>query len=177
MANSFQEQLLKARLVDGHKVKKANHEKHKQKKQHAEPKGAAAQKTQVQQAMAEKAERDRGLNRQKVEMENKKAIAAQIKQLVDVYAVAKGQGDCAYNFEDDGKVKCVYVTDVQRGELARGVLVIVKQDDAYAIVPRPVADKIASRDASRVLRSKDAGQNAAEDDAYANYKIPDDMMW
>ena len=58
MANAFQDQLLKAGLVDSNKVKKANREKHKQVKQqqHTNSSATDAAKLQAQQASAQKAD-------------------------------------------------------------------------------------------------------------------------
>lgn len=180
MANAFQDQLLKAGLVDSNKVKQANREKHKQMKQqqHANAATNDAVKLQAQQASAQKAERDRELNRQKVELENKKALAAQIRQLVETHRVPKGDGDHAYNFQDANKIQRIYVSEATRNEIIRGELIIVRLGAAYELVPKPVADKIAQRDPGYVLTiNKDTEQATGADDEYAKYKIPDDLMW
>ena len=189
MANAFQDQLLKAGLVSKHKVNKANKSKHKQAKQQPKNKTTEADelKQQVKQAALEKAQRDRELNRQKVEENNKKAIAAQIRQLVEMNRIALGdQGDEAddsdsvYNFEDNNKIKQVYVTDQLRQQIVNGRLAIVRLNDKYEIVPKGVADKIMQRDASFVVvcNEKATGvESADEDDEYADYKVPDDLMW
>ena len=179
MANAFQDQLLKAGLVDSNKVKKANREKHKQVKQqqHTNSSATDAAKLQAQQASAQKAERDRELNRQKVELENKKAIAAQIRQLVETNRAPKDDGDYPYNFQDANKIQRLYVTEATRNEIVRGELVIVRLGAVYELVPKLVADKIAQRDPSCVLTIKDTAQAAADEAEYAKYKIPDDLMW
>jgi uncharacterized protein YaiL (DUF2058 family) len=46
------------------------------------------------------------------------------------------------------------------------------------VVPKAVADKIHQRDARYVIVSNTvSAETAAEDDPYADYKIPDDLMW
>lgn len=179
MANAFQDQLLKAGLVDSKKVKQANREKHKQVKQqqHANAATTDAAKLQAQQASAQKAERDRELNRQKVELENKKALAAQIRQLVETHRVPKDDGDHAYNFQDANKIQRIYVSEATRNEIIRGELIIVRLGVSYELVPKPVADKIVQRDPGCVLTIKDAAQEPGAEDEYAKYKIPDDLMW
>ena len=137
-------------------------------------------KQQVKQAALEKAERDRELNRQKLEAENKKAIAAQIRQLVEMNRIATDEGETVYNFEDDNKIKQIYVTDELRQQIVNGRLAIVRLDEKYEIVPKGVADKILQRDASFVVVCNEAAANvesADEDDEYADYKVPDDLMW
>ena len=179
MANTFQDQLLKAGLVDSNKVKKANREKHKQIKhqQHTNTPAADAAKLQAQQASAQKAERDRELNRQKVELEDKKAKAAQVKQLVEVNRAPKGDGDHAYNFQDATKIQRIYVTEATRDQIVRGELVIIRLGTEYELVPKQVAEKIAQRDPGCVLLVKDSAQESADADEYAKYKIPDDLIW
>lgn len=179
MANAFQDQLLKAGLVDSNKVKKANCEKHKQVKQqqHSNTTTTDAAKLQAQQASTQKAERDRELNRQKVELENKKAIAAQIRQLVETNRAPKDDGDHAYNFQDASKIQRIYVTEATRNQIVRGELVIVRLGAEYELVPKPVADKIAQRDPGCVLTINDVAQPSTDEGEYAKYKIPDDLIW
>lgn len=48
----------------------------------------------------------------------------------------------------------------------------------YAIIPASVADKIAQRDAdSIVVNSALSQEEQDEDDPYADFKVPDDLMW
>ena len=108
--------------------------------------------------------------------ENKKAIAAQIRQLIEVNRAPKGDGDVAYNFQDANKIQRIYVTEATRNQIVRGELVIVRLGDVYELVPKFVAEKITQRDPDCVLTVKEATP-AAEADAYAKYKIPDDLIW
>lgn len=65
------------------------------------------------------------------------------------------------------------------GRLAIARLFINASGDCeYAIIPAVVADKIAQRDAdSIVLNSALSQEEQDEDDPYADFKIPDDLMW
>ena len=179
MANAFQDQLLKAGLVTKDKLNKTNKAKHKQAKQQAKdkPTEADAIKQQAKQAALAKAEHDRELNRQRLEEDNKKALAAQVRQLVAMNLVARDEGDVVYNFEDANKVKRIYVNEDLRKLIANGRLAIVRHEEGYALVPRPVAEKIKQRDAEFVVLLNDATGSNAEDDEYADYKVPDDLMW
>ena len=49
----------------------------------------------------------------------------------------------------------------------------------YAIIPASVADKIAQRDASSIVVAQRAQRRKEqdEDDPYADFKVPDDLMW
>ena len=181
---SLQDQLLQAGLVDKKKAKKADKEKRKQAKVDRRSKEETVDETKasVQHARAEKAERDRELNRQREEEANKKAIAAQIKQLIQMNKVDKDRGEVGYNFVDNNKIKKLYVTDALQNQLSLGRLAIVRllenNDIKYELVPTAVAEKIAMRDKqSIVLINENTSTETDEDDPYADYQIPDDLMW
>jgi len=180
--SSLQDQLLKAGLVDEKKVKKANKDKRKEQKQQHNSKDALVDevKAAAVQARAEKAERDRRLNEQRKAENERKAVAAQIRQLIEMNSQSKGdsRGDLlGYNFTDGRKVKKIYVSAAVQQQLAKGRLAIVKQDDQYKLVPAAVADKIMQRDRSCVLSLQAATPAVDEDDPYKDYQIPDDLMW
>jgi uncharacterized protein YaiL (DUF2058 family) len=177
MAKSLQEQLLKAGLVNAHKAKQIKHEKHKQAKQ---PQTDAEEvKLRAQQTQAEKTERDREINRQQQQDAERKAIAAQIKQLIEQHRLESGNGEIAYQFADDHKVKKLYINETQRSQLARGLLAVVKCETRHDLVPAAVAEKIRERDASAVmvLNTQQAQPAGNEDDPYADFQIPDDLIW
>ncbi|MBB5185934.1 MULTISPECIES: DUF2058 domain-containing protein [Zhongshania] len=178
---SLQEQLLKAGMVDEKKVKKLKQEKRKQAKQ---PKGTVVvneSKEAAQRALAEKAERDRELNRLRQAEVEKKAIQAQIIQLISLNRIDRKKGEIAYQFTDGKKIKKVFVDSLLQTQLVKGIIALVKLKDGYELVPATIADKIAQRDPSAILvhNTKSASTVAAveEDDPYAAYQIPDDLMW
>ena len=176
---SLQEQFLKAGLVDKKKVKQANQEKSQQKKverrtgtQSVDEVRLAALETQRKQA-----ERARELNAQRDAAATQKAIVAQIVQMVQQNRQSKGAGDIAYNFTHDNKVKRLYVSAAVQAHLMAGRLVIVCQGGNTELVPKVIADKIAERDASLVVRVNKTSTEIDADDPYAAFKIPDDLMW
>jgi uncharacterized protein YaiL (DUF2058 family) len=176
---SLQEQLLKAGMVDAKKAKEIKKEQRKQAKQ--VPKGQAVvneTREQVEKARLEKVERDREMNRRQQEVAEHKAIAAQIRQLVDMNRIDRGRGETAYQFVDGSKIKKMYVTAPLLEQLSRGQVALVKIRETYELVPTVVADKISQRDESVVLVQNRPGEQAIdEDDPYADYQIPDDLMW
>jgi|LSQX01.2.fsa_nt_gb uncharacterized protein YaiL (DUF2058 family) len=179
MANSLHEQLLKAGLVDQQKLKQVKSAKRKQQKQQRKSKEVVIDEAKLaaQQAAAEKAERDRELNRQLKEQAERKAIAAQIEQLITLNRLPR-EGDIAYNFVDQNKVKRIYVTEAIRDKLSEGLLAIVSLKEQYEVVPAKVAEKIRQRDEACVILCNDRQADLPdEDDPYADYKIPDDLMW
>lgn len=176
---SLQEQFLKAGLVDKNKVKQANQEKSKQKKverrtgtQTVDAARLAALETQ-----RENAERARELNAQRDAAATQKAIVAQIAQMVQKNRQSKGGGDIAYNFTRDKKIERIYVSAEVQAHLIAGRLVIVCQGGTAELVPRVIADKIAERDPSLVVRVNKPSSGIDADDPYAAFQIPDDLMW
>ncbi|MEP1470070.1 MAG: DUF2058 domain-containing protein [Halieaceae bacterium] len=182
MSSSLQDQLLKSGLADSKKAKKLAKEKRKAVNV-AKNSGETLvdeNKEAARQAIAEKAHRDRELNQALNSKAERKAINAQIKQLIDSNKLAKGEGDIGFNFTDGKNVKSLYVTSLEQKQLSAGVLSIVKQGDQYEILPRPVADKIAERDQGRIIllqQDSDVTLTEEEQDWYKDYEIPDDLMW
>jgi len=180
MANSLQDQLLRAGVIDKQKAQQAKVDRRK--KQKLKHKGATSatdnESKPVQAAQAEKLARDRELNRRKQEEVEQKAIAAQVRQLVELNRLSRGEGELPYNFVDGKNVRKIYVTESMLSQLGRGLLVIARFDDGYEVIPASVAVKINERDTSVVISNKQpesAETNA--DDPYADYKVPDDLMW
>lgn len=183
---SLQDQLLKAGLIDAKKAKQANKEKRKETnvaRRSAEP-VVDETKEAVGQARLEKAERDRELNRQREQSMQHKAIAAQIKQLIENHRQPKQAGATSkeagedYNFTDGKLIKKLRVSTPVKEQIVRGVLAVVRYGDGYELVPRIVADKILQRDANAVVVANTKAQHQVdEDDPYKDYVIPDDLMW
>ena len=176
---SLQEQFLKAGLVDKNKVKLAHQDKSKQKK--VERRTGTVSVDEVRLAALDtqrkNAERARELNAQRDATATQKAIVAQIAQMVQKNRQSKGSGDIAYHFAHDKKIERLYVSAAVQAHLIAGRLVIVCQGGATELVPRIIADKIAERDASLVVRVNKTSTEIDADDPYAAFQIPDDLMW
>jgi len=181
---SLQEQLLKAGLVDKSRANKAKKDKQKQSKvaRNTAAKAVSKEKTVAQQEQALRAQRDRELNLQRQKQVEQKATLAQIKQLIELNKLDKGQGDTSYSFIYKNKIKKIFVTEDIKQQLSLGRLAIVrlvlKSERLFEIVPAAVAAKIAQRDEHAVVQLNekvDTEQN--EDDPYADYQIPDDLTW
>lgn len=184
MGNSFGDQFLKAGLVDKTRLEKAKKSRRKQQKLKQKQKAEVVDETAVaaeaaRKSAAEAAEQDRELNRRQKAAAEQRAIRAQVRQLVEQNRLADTEGDVAYNFQDGSLIKTLHVTESVRDKLARGQLAIVRLDAGYALVSAAVAEKIAQRDAACIV-SRAGGrppEEGEEDDPYAEYKVPDDLMW
>ncbi len=181
MAKSLADQLMKAGLVDKNAAKKAERDKRKQSKhQHKGPTDADLEKqARLQRERDEKAERDRELNRQRQEAEQAKAMKAQAAQMLAQNAL-RVDGDVRFSFTDAriNKIKQLYVSQEIQDQLAKGRVAICSVDERYVVVAKAVAEKIAQRFAEAVifLAEPDANQ-PDEDDPYADFVVPDDLMW
>lgn len=180
MSNPFQEQLLKAGLVDAKRVQKARSEKHKEHKQQNQNRGKNAPPAEDAAARraAEQAERDRQLNLQRKREAEEKEKQAQVKQMIEAHRVAHGRGERYYNFTEGSTVRRLEVTPAQHSQLARGQLGIVSHEGGHALIPRDTALKIRERlpEVIIVLHEPDT-PTEDENDPYAAYKVPDDLMW
>jgi len=181
MGNTLFDQLKKTGLVDKNKANKIKQDKYKNKKQ--KKKGGASQqldesKLLAKKTLAENTERDRKINLQKKEQADQKAIAAQIRQLIETHSVQDQDGEITYNFTDMGMVKHIYVSEQGYKLLMSGRLAIAKLAGGYELVPKPVAEKIKQRDADSIITAEHNTEvKLDEDDPYADYAIPDDLMW
>lgn len=179
MANSFGDQFLKAGLVNKTQLDQAKKTKNKQQKLKQKQKLEVVDEAVVaaRRAAAEKAARDRELNRQQMEEVERKAVQAQIRQLVELNRLPRDDGDVGYNFQDGTSIKKIYVPQAVHDKLSRGLLAIVRLDDRYEVIPSVVAEKIMLRDASCIVSNAVSQLEAGEEDPYAEYKVPDDLMW
>ena len=176
---SLQDQLLKAGLVDEKKANKIKKTRHKQLKQKQKNKIETVDEAKLaaQQAHAEKVERDRQLNLQRKAEAEQKAIRAQVRQLVEMNRQPREDGDISYSFTDGVLVKQILVTGAQLKQLSNGRLCIVRLDEQYELIPTLVADKIRQRDESVQILGNQPTEVADEDDPYADFQVPDDLMW
>jgi uncharacterized protein YaiL (DUF2058 family) len=179
MANSFGDQFLKAGLVNKTRLSKANKSKSKQQKQKNKQKIEVVDEAAVaaRQAAAEQAERDRELNRQQKEARERKAVQAQVRQLVELNRLPRNDGEVGYNFQDGSAVRKIFVTEEMHAKLGRGLLAIARFDDGYEVIPSVVAEKIMLREESCIVSNATTQLESGEDDPYADYQVPDDLMW
>ncbi len=176
---SLQDQLLKAGIVDKNKAKKIKQDQRKEakgrKKGHEQ---VDPDKEQAKLSRDEKVQRDRELNQQREAENEKKAILAQIRQLIQMNRVDRQAGEVAYQFTDGTKIKKLYVSERLQADLAKGRLAIARLDDGYELLPAVAAEKIMQRDEHVIVLLNTASQDAVdEDDPYADYQVPDDLMW
>ena len=175
---SLQDQLLKAGLTSKSKAHKAKTQKHKQIKQKQKNKIEVVDDAALlaKQAKLKQQEKDRLLNEKRNQQAEQKQIAGQITQLISLNKLPKDADGDTFNFTQDNKVKAIYIDEALRQRIVAGTAVIVDLGKTYEVVPVVVAEKIAQRDKGRVIYLEDVTP-LAEDDEYADYAVPDDLMW
>lgn len=177
---TLQEQLLKSGLVSTAKAKSIKSDKRKQVQQQRKNNVEIVDEAKIlaQKAQAEKIERDRELNQLRQQQEEQKQLAAQIKQIIELNRLPRDEEGLAYNFTDDNKVKRLYVSEAMRNQIIQGRLAIVKLGSQYEVVSAEVAGKIQSRDKAVVIVFNELNNIVDKvDDAYAEYQVPDDLIW
>lgn len=183
MALSLQEQLLKSGLADKKSAKKIQNEKRKKDKIRRKSKIVETDevKASVKAQQEAKKQKDMALNAEAKKEAEKKQIAAQIIQMIDMNQQPINNGDIKFQFTHDNVIKQLLVNEKTRSHLQGNKLAIVTHKEGYAIIPIQVADKIAERDASCILyRADQQGEvelSEEEQDWYADYEIPDDLVW
>ncbi|WP_413727840.1 DUF2058 domain-containing protein [Sodalis sp. RH19] len=175
---TLQEQMLKAGLVTSKKIAKVQKTAKKSRAQAREAREAVEENKKAQ------LERDKQLSEQQKHAALSKEYKAQVKQLIEMNRINIARGDIDFNFTDNNLIKKIAVDKLTQSQLISGRLAIARLVDdnsgvsKYAIIPASVADKIAQRDAnSIVLNSALSQEEQDEEDPYADFKVPDDLMW
>ncbi|WP_010198342.1 DUF2058 domain-containing protein [Psychrobacter sp. PAMC 21119] len=174
--NALQAQLLKAGLVDSKKAKKISKQS-----EHAKRTGDVSNveaKKALAEAQAKKLEKDQKLNQEKQQLLEEKMLKANIVQMIRQHQITDTQGEVNYQFVDHAKVKKIFITQKLYDQIVAGHVVIARLEESYALLPRPLADRIDTKLEGFMVVSNDTSDNElADDDPYAAYVIPDDLMW
>jgi uncharacterized protein YaiL (DUF2058 family) len=182
--SSLQDQLLKAGLTTKQKTRQANVDKRKKNKQKRSgvQHGASLQE-QVQQdlakAKADKINKDNELNEQKQQQLAIKEQMLRIKQILTHHQIKNVEGDNVYNYTFETTIKKLSLDAVTHKALVNGRLALCGLDDVTYLVTSETAEKLSELDRNVVLVQNDNtfDKQINEDDPYAEYQIPDDLMW
>ena len=181
---SLQEQLLKAGLTTKQKSRQANSDQRKKNKQKRSgvQHGASLQeqvKEDLAKSQAEKIAKDSALNDVKNSELANKEQQLRINQILEHHQIKGVNGDSNYNYTFGTKVKKLSLDAVTHKALVNGRLALCGLNDTTYLVTSETAAKVAELDSSTILVQNDkvAEQATDEDDPYADYQIPDDLMW
>lgn len=181
---SLQDQLLKAGLTTKQKTRQANVDKRKKNKQKRSgvQHGASLQE-QVQGDLAkaknDKQTKDNALNEIKQKQLANKEKVLRIKQILTHHQIKNVKGDNEYNYTFNTTIKKLPLNAVTHKALVNGLLALCGLDDITYLVTRETAEKLTELDKNVVLVQNDKALDEKVDvnDPYADYQIPDDLMW
>lgn len=193
MAGSLQDQLLGKGLINKQKAKNIQTAKKKAVKQ------SRANNTELvdeaaelaKKAQAEQRQKSQDLNTQRKQEAEQKAILAQIRQIIELNSIHKAPKKMSedelltYNVTDDSKIKTLHVSPQNHDLISRGRIAIAKlfegEHEAYYLIPAEAANKINERNSDAIVLLNDSraqdSDDANTDDPYAEFQIPDDLMW
>ena len=175
--NALQAQLLKAGLVDNKKAKKLS--KQAVHEQRTGQSSEAELKAKIEKDQQEKLAKDQALSLEKKLALDEKTLRASVIQMISHHKIKETDGDVTYQFIDDSKIKKVYLNQQIYNALVSGSLVVAKDHDRYAFLPKALAERINEKLTGFILvnNSENTAEVTDEEDPYAAYVIPDDLMW
>ena len=180
MSNSLQDQLKQLGLADEKQARKARQDKKKSKKgskpSRRQPAAPDPRAEAARRERAEKAERDRQTESKREARRRAKETAARIRQIVETNRIERGAGERVYRFTRGRKIKEAWLSPDHHRRLADGEIALVTFGEGYELVPKATGERIREID-EKALLVLNTGSTESDDDAYADFPIPDDLMW
>ncbi len=204
MANSLQDQLVKAGLADAAQAKpvKPKPKAKSRSKTKSKPQGKRAGRADTSKsappkrskpqtpedaALAQERRELRLMEQQRKQQEKAAQQAEREKQqrrqrLRDFLLREQRNdrsGEIPFNFTADNRIRRLYVTPAQRDALQKGELLIAVLGKRDFIIAPAQAQQARAMDASLFIYNGAEQEEAApaEDDPYKDYTVPDDLMW
>ncbi len=181
---SLQEQLLKAGLTTKQKTRQVNADKRKKNKQkRSGVQHDASLQEQVKQDLAKakvvKQDKDNALNEQNKQQLAVKEGVLRIKQILSHHQIKNVDGDNEYNYTFGNKIKKLSLDTITHKALINGRLALCGLEYVTYLVTRETAEKLSELDRNIVLVQNEQvlDEQTNENDPYADYQIPDDLMW
>lgn len=110
--------------------------------------------------------------------QHRKALKEQIKQLIEAHCVKEYAGTEAYAFLVGKRVRQLFVTEEVRKRLSDSHLVITRLNGNTFLVPPDIGDQILALNPQwAVFRNNDEAQSSQDDADYADFQVPDDLIW
>lgn len=193
MAGSLQDQLLGSGLIKKQKARNIQTAKKKAVKQ------SRANNTQLvdeaaefaKKAQDEQRRKSQELNKQYKQEAEQKAILAQIRQIIQLNSIEKYPKKMdqdvlqSYNFSSGKKIKSMLVSPQNHELISRGriaiALLLENQEESFYLIPVEAAHKISERNTDAIVLLNDASSknsnDSVDEDPYADFEVPDDLMW
>jgi len=177
---SLQEQLLKAGLGDEKKAKKIRKEKNKKNKAVRKNQESADTSLQDDIKVKKQAQAQLDADRNKVIQEKieLKSEHGKVKQMIQQLHITDFAGELSFNYVLDNKVKTLSVDQPSYNALTRGQIGLCVLEGKSYVMPGIAIDKIRAVDEAYVLvLNENTATEVEDDDPYADFQIPDDLMW
>ncbi len=166
MSDSLRDQLLKAGFdapKDDRKTKR---------KKSSKSASSSARKTTAKQATESKQTPDAD------EIARRKKVKAEIKVLIEENNLKDTSGELAYSFVVGKKVRQLFVNKGTHEKLSNGTAVITRLNGSTHAIPSTLVDPILQLNPDWVIiRNEKPSNNDTSADDYADFQIPDDLMW
>jgi hypothetical protein len=109
-----------------------------------------------------------------VEKARQKALRAEVRALIDEHRQNADDAEIPHHFVKSGRIKRVFLTEVQRQAFARGELVVVAVEGSHHLLGPEAAEKILAV-APRTFVHRHDDSPPAEDEG--EHPVPDDLIW
>jgi len=179
---SLQEQLMNSGLVNKQKAKQAQTDKRRQAKQ--KKKKGSVVISDIQVAVKEKTELQKQMDFEKNQQTQQelaiRAAHGKLIQMIAQHCEKDYQGELDYHFTYDNKVKRIAVKPTIQQGLIKGHLAICVLNDEFYLINKEAAEKLRAIDQSVLVALHDQKSvkiENVEEDPYAEFAIPDDLMW
>ena len=102
-----------------------------------------------------------------------------IQQILQHHQIKNAKGESEYNYTFNNKIKKLLVDSITHRALVNGRLAVCGLGDTSYLVTAETAEKVATLDAKVILVQNDKVDSEVieDDDPYADYQIPDDLVW
>ncbi len=181
MAGSLQDQLKKSGLVSKKKSQQLKVEKRKKiKTQNKGQKSNNEIAEKVKQVELQKKQDDQLRNQQQQLQVKQNEEKARIKQIIEQSKIKDYDGDTPFNFQFNNKIKTLHLNKENYAALVAGSIGLCQVDNIIFILPKATVNKINTINPIYVVLHQDKPNTTSEtasDDPYADYEIPDDLMW
>ena len=178
MANSLQDQLVKAGLATADQARTTRKSKRKDRKSGKAREDGA--RRAAERRRAEQAAKDRELNAKREAEREEKELRSRIRDRVLGASLNQDGADVPYNVLHGTKVRRIHVTAEQRDGLVAGSLAVATARGRHHVIPAAVADEIRALMPDYFVHRQEPKADVGEanpDDPYAGYEVPDDLTW
>ncbi len=180
MADSLQEQLVRAGLAEPDQAKKGKSGAGKPRnKDKGRGKGKGKGKPRATQRAAPQAADQAGASQHSAPPRDAHERTARMRGLVAKHRLPRQDGRVPYRFTLGRRIKEITVTSEQQRQLARGEAGIVNVQGRFDVLPAHAIESLRQLDPEAVvlLNGPDASDTAADAEAHSDRPVPDDLMW